>query len=61
MKSAPIMAYRVDLTERAAGDLRRIYRTINAEDGARARAWFNELGWYQRKIDLLAGHADNLR
>jgi toxin ParE1/3/4 len=37
------MAYRVDLTERAARNLRRIYRTINAEDSAQARDWFNEL------------------
>ena len=31
-KSVPTMAYRVDLTERAARNLRRIYRTINAEE-----------------------------
>jgi toxin ParE1/3/4 len=37
------MAYRVDLTERAARNLRRIYLTINAEDAAQARAWFNGL------------------
>jgi toxin ParE1/3/4 len=37
------MAYRVDLTERAARNLRRIYLTINAEDGAQAYAWFNGL------------------
>jgi toxin ParE1/3/4 len=37
------MAYRVDLTERAARDLRRIYLTINAEDTAQARVWFNGL------------------
>ncbi len=37
------MAYRVDLTERAARNLRRIYLTINAEDSAQARAWFNGL------------------
>jgi toxin ParE1/3/4 len=37
------MAYSVDLTERAARDLRRIYLTINAEDAAEARAWFNGL------------------
>jgi len=37
------VAYRVDLTERAARNLRRIYRTINAEDSARARDWFNGL------------------
>jgi len=37
------MAYRVDLTVRAARNLRRIYRTINAKDSARARDWFNGL------------------
>jgi toxin ParE1/3/4 len=37
------MAYRVDLTKRAARDLRRVYRTINAEDSAQARDWFNGL------------------
>jgi toxin ParE1/3/4 len=37
------MAYRVDLTERAARNLRRIYRTINANDVVRARTWFNGL------------------
>jgi toxin ParE1/3/4 len=37
------MAYRVDLTERAARNLRRVYRTINAEDSAQARDWFNGL------------------
>jgi toxin ParE1/3/4 len=37
------MAYRVDLTERASRNLRRICRTINAEDTARARDWFNGL------------------
>jgi toxin ParE1/3/4 len=37
------MAYRVDLTERAARNLRRIYLTINAEDAAQAHAWFNGL------------------
>jgi toxin ParE1/3/4 len=37
------MAYRVDLTERAARDLRRIYLTINAAETAQARAWFNGL------------------
>ncbi|WP_428484336.1 type II toxin-antitoxin system RelE/ParE family toxin [Rhodopila sp.] len=36
------MAYRVDLTERAARNLRRIYLTISADDSAQARAWFNE-------------------
>ena len=37
------MAYRVDLTERASRNLRRIYLTINAEDTAQAQAWFNGL------------------
>jgi toxin ParE1/3/4 len=37
------MAYRVDLTERAARNLRRIYLTINAENVAEACAWFNGL------------------
>jgi plasmid stabilization system protein ParE len=37
------VAYRVDITERAARDLRRIYLTINAEDSVQARAWFNGL------------------
>lgn len=37
------MAYRVDLTERAVRDLRRIYVAINAAETAQARAWFNGL------------------
>jgi len=37
------MAYRVELTERAARDLGRIYRTINTDGSARARDWFNGL------------------
>ncbi len=37
------MAYRVDLTERAERDLKRLYQTINAEDSLQARAWFNGL------------------
>jgi plasmid stabilization system protein ParE len=37
------MAYRVDLTERAARNLRRIYLIINAEDSAQARTWLNEV------------------
>jgi len=37
------MAFRVDLTERAARDLRHLYRIINAEHSAQARAWFNGL------------------
>jgi toxin ParE1/3/4 len=37
------MTYRVDLTERAARDLRRLYQTIDAENSSQARAWFNRL------------------
>ena len=37
------MAYRVDLTERAARNLRRIYETFNVEDATQARTWFNGL------------------
>jgi len=37
------MAYRVELTERAARDLGRIYRTINTDGSARARDWFKGL------------------
>ena len=37
------MAYRVDLTERAARNLRRLYRTIDAHDSVQARIWFNGL------------------
>jgi plasmid stabilization system protein ParE len=37
------MTYRVDLTERATRNLRRIYRTINAENSERARDWLNGL------------------
>jgi plasmid stabilization system protein ParE len=37
------MTYRVDLTERAVRDLRRIYQDINAESAAQARDWFNGL------------------
>jgi len=37
------MTYRVDLTERAARDLRRLYRAINADVSAQAHAWFNDL------------------
>ena len=40
----PTKAYRVDLTQRASPDLRRIYLTINAAETARANAWFNGLG-----------------
>jgi toxin ParE1/3/4 len=37
------MAYRVDLTERAAWDLRRISLGVNAGEAAQACAWFNGL------------------
>jgi plasmid stabilization system protein ParE len=37
------MAYRAELTERAAGDLRRICATIHAEDSRQGRDWFNGL------------------
>jgi toxin ParE1/3/4 len=37
------MVYRVELTERAARDLRRVHRTINAEGSAQAHDWFNGL------------------
>lgn len=37
------MAYRVDLTERAARDLRRLYQTIDGGASAQAHAWFNGL------------------
>jgi toxin ParE1/3/4 len=37
------MTYRVDLTDRAVRDLRRLYLTINAADSMQASAWFNGL------------------
>jgi mRNA-degrading endonuclease RelE of RelBE toxin-antitoxin system len=37
------MTYRVDLTERAVRNLRRIYQDINAKDAVQARDWFNGL------------------
>jgi len=37
------MAYRVELTERAARDLRSLYQFIKAEDSIQARVWFNRL------------------
>ena len=40
MNCAASMAYRVDLTDRAVRDLRRIYQTIDADDSTQARAWF---------------------
>ncbi len=43
MKFATGMAYRVDLTQRAARDLRRIHQTINAEGAGQSRSWFKAL------------------
>jgi len=37
------MAYRVEVTARAARDLRRIYREINAAYASQAADWFNGL------------------
>jgi len=37
------MAYHVELTARASGDFRHIYRDINAADSEQARVWFNGL------------------
>jgi len=37
------MEYRVELTDRAIRNLRRIYRNIEAADSVQARAWFNGL------------------
>lgn len=37
------MPFRVDLTDRATRDLRRLYRYINAADSDAATAWFNGL------------------
>jgi plasmid stabilization system protein ParE len=37
------MAYRVEVTQRAVRDLRRIYQTINAGYADQAAAWFNGL------------------
>ncbi len=37
------MAYRVDLTGRAARNLERIYQTIDAQNTTQAAAWFNGL------------------
>jgi len=37
------MTYRVELTARAGRNLRTLYRNIEAEDSAQARAWFNGL------------------
>ncbi len=48
------MAYRVDFTERATRDLHRLYLTINAEDAAQVRAWFNGL---ERAVLSLEEHS----
>ena len=37
------MAYRVELTERAARNLRRIYQRLDADNSDQARTWFNGL------------------
>jgi plasmid stabilization system protein ParE len=37
------MRYRVELTARAIRDLRRIYRTINAQESRQAATWFNRM------------------
>lgn len=37
------MAYRVDFTDRAARDLRRLYHTIDGAKSPQAHAWFNGL------------------
>lgn len=39
----PKTAYRVDLTDRSARDLRHLYRAIDAQSSGQARAWFNGL------------------
>ena len=39
----PKTAYRVDLTDRAARDLRQLYQSIDADSSGQARAWFNGL------------------
>ena len=45
------MTYRVDVTARAARDLTRIYRRIQAEHSQQARAWFNELEALIHRLD----------
>jgi len=47
------MAYRVELTERAVRDLRRIYVTIHAADQQPARDWFDGL---ENTVFSLAEH-----
>lgn len=37
------MPYRVDVADRAARDLRRLYREIEASSSATARSWFDRL------------------
>jgi mRNA-degrading endonuclease RelE of RelBE toxin-antitoxin system len=43
MNFAPTMAYRVEFTERAIRDLKRLYKAINAEDSVQARDWCDSL------------------
>lgn len=43
MKFVERMAYRVEVTARAARDLRRIYRDIEADHSVQAADWFNGL------------------
>lgn len=43
MRFVERMAYRVEVTARAARDLGRIYRDINAEHARQAADWFNGL------------------
>jgi plasmid stabilization system protein ParE len=52
-RSVPNMAYRVDLSERAVRDLRRIYVTIHAADLQEARDWFDRL---EHAVFSLAEH-----
>ena len=47
------MAYRVELTERAERDLKRLYQILNVEDSRHARAWLMGL---ERAIFSLAEH-----
>lgn len=47
------MVFRVELTDRAARDLRLIYQTVHAEDAAQARGWFNGLELLILSLDEL--------
>lgn len=51
-KSAVNIEYRVELTRRAARDLRHLYRTINAANSAVAHQWFNSLERTILSLDL---------